>query len=277
MRDAGVRAAVAAVAVVGVLLAPSTSTSAVAVDRTASVEADDRGDAYVGTGGLILPPGVDQSIRWSVAACRDCVWRVTSPCSDSSLGNAFDEQPTCRGMSRGCPDGSMKQVWFRPVSGVWRDLGFMCLRDKPTTVADVAQQIRGRLVHHLPALAPAHLPERGIVTQIPVILSAGQPEGPLSFAWNVMGEPVRVSAMPRWRWSFPDGTFLNVDESGRLAPTGGIDHVFRRPGTMLVTCATTWLGEFTVAGLGPFPVGEPIHQTASVQLAVGEGRALLAP
>lgn len=38
---------------------------------------------------------------------------------------------------------------------------------------------------------------------------------------------------------------------------------------------TTWAATFTVDGLGPFPVVEPVRQQAALRLAVGEGRAVL--
>ena len=54
-------------------------------------------------------------------------------------------------------------------------------------------------------------------------------------------------------------------------------HVYRRAGDFRVACTATWSGTFVVDGLGPFPVVEPLRQTQVREIAVGEGRALLAP
>lgn len=261
----------------GLLLLPVAVHTPALAESTTTVEGDDGRDAYVGTGGLILPASADATLRQSVAGCQGCAWRVTSPCVESALGNAFDEQPTCLSVTRGCPVGSLRRTWFRPEGEAWRDLGLMCMRERLTTVADVAQGVRSELMQRLPVLMPAHLPGRGIVTQIPVILSSGQPEGPQEFRWSLLGEDVQVRAVPQWRWRFSDGAVRTVMEPGRLVPSGGVSHVFRQPGRARVDCAAMWRGEFTVAGLGPFPVAEPIRQTASLEVLVGEGRALLTP
>lgn len=262
---------------VTLLLAPLWWAPAGAPAHAATVEADDGRDEYVGSGGLLLPASVGQSTRQAVAQCQGCSWRLSSPCADAPLGNAFDAQPACLSVTRGCQAGSLRRTWFRPEAGAWRDLGLVCLRARPTTVRDVAQQVHERLVQGLPPLVPEHLPAHGIVTQLPTFFSSGQPAGPQRFRWGILGETVDVVASARWRWMFPGGAEQATTDPGQLTRSGTVNHVFRRPGHPIVDCTATWAAEFSVSGLGPFPVGEAIEQRASLPLSVGEGRALLTP
>ena len=52
-------------------------------------------------------------------------------------------------------------------------------------------------------------------------------------------------------------------------------HAYRRAGAVGVTVRAEWAGEFTVDGLGPYPVREPIGQESRLPLQIGEGRAEL--
>jgi len=266
--------AVAAV-VLGVLPVSASAPSA-AVPGT-DVVADDEQDAFVGSGGLVLPESVDATTRRVVAGCGNCQWRLSSPCLEQPLGNAFDGQPTCLSVSRGCQVGSLRRTWFRPEDRPWRDLGLMCLQDTPMTVESIGGRVREDLVHHLPRLAIGILPPTGVVTGIPTVFSSGQPGGRQSFAWRIQGREVTVRAVPTWSWHFPDTAAQTTAEPGDLRPQGGVRHVFRRSGSASVTCTSRWLGEFSVDGLGPFPIPGTVNQEATLPVSVGEGRALLTP
>lgn len=243
----------------------------------ADVAADDDRDAIVGSGGLVLPAAAAEATRREVAGCRGCAWRLTSPCVEAPLGNSFEGQAACLSVTRGCQGGSLRRTWFRPTNQPWQDLGLMCMRDDPVTVESVGESVRQELVRHLPSLSVNRLPRTGIMTGLPTVFSSGQPAGVQRFDWRIAGRRVAVAASPTWEWRFPDGSSLTTGDPGRLDPQGTVRHVFRRAGPATVTCATRWTGEYTVDGLGPFPIPGSVTQEIAMAVPVGEGRALLTP
>ena len=55
-----------------------------------------------------------------------------------------------------------------------------------------------------------------------------------------------------------------------------VTHTYRRPGSKVVTIKTTWEAEYSVNGVGPFPVsGDPVEQIATLRVPVKEARAVL--
>lgn len=261
-------------AVATVLLASVPAPSAAA---GIEIVGDDARDSYVGAGGLILPGSVDDATRREVASCPECRWRLTSPCVDSDLGNAFDGQQPCRSVTLRCPRGRLMRTWFDPGTGTWRDLGPICLGEQVHTVASLGREVREEVRRQLPPLMPASLPARGVVTQVPTIFASGQQLGPVTWTDTVAGHRVRVTATPRWVWEFGDGARMETDQSGVLAADGPIRHVYRRPGTALVTCRVVWTAAFALDGIGSFPVVEPVRQASEIAVPVGEGRAVLTP
>jgi hypothetical protein len=241
------------------------------------VEGDDAAEAFVGRGGLILPPQIDEITRTRVAECPDCVWRLASPCAQAPLGNAFDPSPPCLSVTRGCPGGTLRRTWFREGTAPWQEIGLVCLREDPVTVRAIGARVEERLLHHLPPLEVGHLPRQGIVTGLPTVFATGQPSGRQAFRWRLEGLEVEVEVTPSWEWTFPGGGRGPVSYPGVLAPMGPIREVFRRPGLARVTCSATWTGQYRVGGLGPFPISSPVVQEATTRVAVGEGRALLTP
>lgn len=269
-RVGGVLAGLVALGTTIAFAAPS-----VAAGERPEVAADDETDTIVGTGGLILPDGVDVGTRREVSSCPGCAWRVTSPCVDSGLGNAFDGQAHCRSVTRGCQVGSLRRTWFRPDGGTWRELGLVCVTERPVTVAMVGDRIHDRLEEHLPAPQVEHAPARGVVTGIPTAFATGDQAREQVFDWQILGQHVRVRVVPAWTWVFPDGTTVRTREPGSLAPGSAVSHIFRRSGPMTVVCVVEWSGEYTLPGLGSFPVTGLIRQRSQVLVSVGEGRALL--
>lgn len=248
--------------------------SASAVERPAVV-GDDDSDTIIGTGGLILPDGVDDGVRREVSSCPGCAWRVTSPCVDSGLGNAFDGQPHCRSVTRGCQVGSLRRTWFRPEAGAWRELGLVCLTERPVTVAMVGDRIHDRLEERLPVPEVEHAPAQGVVTGIPTAFAVEEQSMARDFDWTILGQQVTVRAVPTWTWTFPDGTTVRTQDPGRLDPGSAVRHIFRRSGPMTVVCSVEWSGEYRLPGLGTFPISGLIRQRSQVLVSVGEGRALL--
>lgn len=249
------------------------SQPAAAVD----VVGDDAEDAFIGTGALLLPASVDDRIRREVADCPGCRWRLTSPCVDTELGNAFDGQQSCQAAPSNCPDGMLRRTWHDPGTGTWRNLGLVCIRERVHTVATMGWEIRSLLRQDVPEVELASLPTSGVVTQMPTFFTSRQGAGPVSMERNLGGFRVRVEARPTWTWDFGDGSKRVVHQAGTLRSGADVVHTYRRAGRWPVTCRVVWEAEFTVDGLGPFPVTNPVRQVAHRQVEVGEGRALLTP
>jgi hypothetical protein len=264
------RIALAMALLAGALLLPAGAAHAV------DVWGDDDRDRYVGTGGLILPGTVDETVRREVASCAGCAWRLTSPCVTSDLGTPFDGQPACMSVVRGCPGGELLRSWFRPSGQPWRETGLICQRaGGPVTVARVGGVVADRIEETLPALSPGFQPARGVVAQLPVLFRSGQPRGATAIGMVILGQSVGITATPSWLWHFGDGAQMRTGDPGGVFPHGDVSHVYRQPGPVDVICTTHWAAEFTVDGLGPFPVEPSVLQSAIVRVDVGEGRALL--
>lgn len=236
----------------------------------ADVHGDDERDRYVGTGGLILPGTTEESTRREAAGCADCSWRMTSPCVASVLGNAFGAG--CTSVVRGCPGGELLRAWLMTGGGPWRELGLVCVGDQgPLTVARAGAAARDRVVQGIPTLAPTFAPPQGVLAQLPVRFASGQRSGDRRWRMPLLGAQVAVEARPTWSWSFGDGAVTSDSDDGH------VDHVYRAARDYPVVCRSTWTARFTVDGLGPFPVAEPVRQDARLEVSVGEGRAVLVP
>ena len=267
-----------AIAWAAIALGPLVVLTGMAAAWAADVEGDDGADRYVGTGGLILPASVPEPTRRSVAECPDCAWRLSTPCLEPGLGTPFTGQRTCTSVVRGCPHGQLLRTWFRGHGTGWQDLGLVCLGPAgPVTVASVAGAVGERVEQDVPPLRPTAEPARGVIAQLPVLFQSGQPGGAQRWPMSVLGARVEVTATPRWQWSFGDGGRTDTAEPGRRYPVGGIAHAYRSEGVRSVVVRTAWSATFTVEGLGPFPVEEPVRQEATLVITVGEGRAVLTP
>jgi len=279
---AGILAGLAIVAllVVGLSLGPSAiAAPADSTSPAVEVHGDDARDRYAGTGGLLLPGGVDRQTRTAVAQCRGCEWRLEPPCTVSPHGTAFGTAEPCLSVVRGCPAGDrLFRSWFRDVAAPWRETGLVCIgRSGPVTVADVDRRLREGFVAGLASLAPAFQPSRHPVTQLPVVFASGQSGGRRSKDFTVVGQPVTLDARPTWVWQFGDGSVVRTDDAGGRFPESGVTHAYRNAGRFTVVVTTHWSATFAVNGLGPFEVSEPITQEESLAIDVGEGRAQLRP
>jgi len=266
----------AAMVVASVALA-SAAWSRADVAPSVEVVGDDVADAFVGTGSLLLPAGVDDRIRRELADCPGCRWRLTSPCVDTELGNAFDGQQSCEEAPSNCRDGTLRRAWHDPGSGTWRNLGLVCVRESLHTVETMGREVRDMLRRDVPAAEVVSWPAHGAVTQMPTFFASRQPPGPIVLVRDMGGYEVRLEAHPTWTWEFGDGAERVVQTAGMLRAGADVAHTYRRSGRWEVTCRTVWTAEFTVDGLGPFPVTSPVRQVASQEVEVGEGRALLIP
>jgi hypothetical protein len=245
--------------------------------RAADVHGDNGQDRYVGSGGLILPASVPAGPRAQVAGCSGCRWRLATPCMLTLPGAAFPGQSGCLSVVRGCPGmAELLRVWFDSGSG-WTDLGLVCLRPGgPVTVAQLSTHVHAQFVMDLPPVSVTSSPSRGVLAQIPVVFSSGQPAGDFSATYQVLGERVDLSGSPHWTWDFGDGSRLTTDDPGGAFPHMRVSHAYRRAGAVRVTARTDWHAVFRVDGMGPFPIREAVSQDAGLAVDVGEGRAVLA-
>jgi hypothetical protein len=81
---------------------------------------------------------------------------------------------------------------------------------------------------------------------------------------TLLGLPVRVRATPvRFSWRFGDGQGLVTDDPGAPYPELRVTHTYQDPGPRTLSLATSYRGEYSVAG-GPWL---PILGTAEVASA----------
>lgn len=271
----GLLLVLATVLPVGVLVATAPAEAQV---LAADVHGDDEQDKYVGTGGLILPGSVDSVTRRTVAQCPSCRWRLTAPCIRSDAGVPFSGQPVHQCEVRACgPDEQLLRAWFSSGDGAWRDLGPVCIgAGGPVTVSHVGEVVQDGFAKEVRRSHAQAQPARGVVAQLPVVFDSGQAGPPISAGYDVAGARVTLEATPAWSWEFGDGVIMSTTDPGGRYPHTVVSHAYRQAGRYRVRLTTMWSGTFTVDGLGPFAVDQPIRQDVEFAVQVGEGRAVLA-
>jgi hypothetical protein len=183
----------------------------------------------------------------------------------------------CTSVVRGCPQGQLLRTWFATGGGPWTDLGVACFADGgPVTIRDLATRAWAAFSADLPRVRLRAEPARGVLAQLPVVLSSGQPAGDFTAAYRLLGQDVDLRATPHWLWAFGDGATLATDLPGGGYPDLSVAHPYRRAGTFPITVTVTWSARFSLAGLGEFDVTEPVRQEAAMEVEVGLGRAVLA-
>lgn len=255
-------------------IAPWVTVPAVGVSGAAAstlVIGDDDRDAYVGTGGLVLPRGsAAEPVRRSVAECPGCRWRLRPACDDGSGG--------CGSVARGCPGGARHlRTWHSRDGGrTWTDLGLACYPPSgPVTVAAVGEALTAEVVREVPPSTISAMPARGAVPHLPVVFAANQPAR-LRLSMEVLGRMIEVNPAARWHWSFGDGGTLVTDLPGGRFPDRSVAHAYRSAGRYDVVLETTWAATYVVDGLGPFPVA-PIRQRATAVVEVRPALGVLVP
>lgn len=267
---AGELAAAAASASVRLATSPAAAAGAAAVPAEPDVGGDDGADRYVGTGSVLLPGSFGSGERASAASCEGCRWRLTTTCLRDIDGG-------CSGTVGLCPPGEEHlRFWLsRPGSG-WVRLGAGCIGPGgPMPMDRVAEVVADRFVRDLPAVDPAAQPSRGAVARIPVVFRSGQPRRWPARTYDLLGSAVTVRAQPLWTWRFDDGASLRTRSPGARWPDADVSHAYGEAGAYEVDVTTRWTATFTVDGLGPFDVEQPVSQDGRLLVRVGEGRAVL--
>lgn len=238
------------------------------------VHGDDSQDTYSGVGSLILPPGPDPQGRREAATCEDCQWVVASAC-DTPYGVAFLR---CESHVLACPSGEREmRAWMRHGVEPWADRGLICISSQgPPTRERLGQAVQADFTQHLPGMAPLMLPDTGIVTQLPVLFDSGQSTSAVVGTIVALGQTVELTAHARWEWVFGDGSSLVQPVDASRNRGMAVQHVYRHPGGFRVIVRARWSAQYTVDGLGPFSVPEPVEQEGTLTLLVGQARAALA-
>jgi len=248
--------------------------------------ADDCGQLCVGgspqseryVGSLILPPDThspNAGLRASGAHCAGCVWELSPDCQTSNP----DPDLLCLNAVASCPDpGILMAIWLeRPPDPVFRRVGSFCHQPgEALTPEQFVPGVRDQFIKLLPGLGLTYQPRgRGLVN-LPTLFDTHQPPDLGRPRFVLGGHPIVLTATARWTFDFGDGAVGDFDRPGGSYPDVDIAHPYRQPGTFTVTVITTWTGQFTVDGLGPFPVtGPDIVQRQTIALPVKEARAIL--
>jgi hypothetical protein len=135
-------------------------------------------------------------------------------------------------------------------------------------------EVRQRVEHAVPRGTPFCLPTNRPITQIPLRCSSGTDGATRSWTDELAGVSVTVTAQPRWTWDFGSGARYQTGNPGGAYPQTAVAHTYRTPGTRTVGLTTTWTGEYTVEGLGPFPLA-PIEQFQGIPVSIGQARAVV--
>ena len=265
-------AAVGLLVCLGVSVAPGAHAAPVAV---VDVVGDDNVDAFVGTGGLVLPGRFTGSsaTRWHVASCLGCTWKYTVYC-------AYDADGLCAHAVVTCPVGQVRyRVWFGRTPESVAVIGSVCWgAGRPLTRRDIDRAIAQRGVALVPPLRPGYDPPGGTLVLVPAIVWAGQPATLRPPAMRLSGMTVQLTCRGRWLWSWADGGSDWVAVPGAPYPSQAVSHAYRAAGRYRVTVTSRWTADYTVAGLGPFAAsGDVVGQRGTVMITVRGAGTRLTP
>lgn len=241
------------------------------VANAADVDVVVENDLYVGTGAVILPPGVAENDRSTLSRCVDCSWRVTTPCIVDPRSDAH-----CRAIVGACSaENQLIRLWFQHAGGEWVDRGLICVEHTTVVPVQEAQtQVRQRVEHAVPRGEPFCLPNHQPITQIPLRCSSGSDGAARSWTDVLAGVRVTVTARPRWVWDFEPGSRYETANPGGAYPNTAVAHTYRSPGARTVGLTTIWSGEYTMDGLGPFSLA-PIEHYHGIPVSIGQARGMV--
>lgn len=231
--------------------------------RGTDVVGDDEQDRFVGTGSLLLPPGISESGRNSAAQCPGCRWRAVQTCDPST--------PTaCRGAARLCPNDALwLKIYLAQPGQDWQVIGSDCFGPGgPVSRVTAEVRISETLAESVPRLRPTVRPPGGILPHLPVHVESGQSALPRQWNWQIVGLNVMVEATPSWWWR------TGVSQVGPVRDPG-MSFVYRDAGMRSIDVSTTWTARYWVHGIGPLAVTGQVRQYESVTFTVGEARAVL--
>ena len=230
------------------------------------VNNDDQIDAYVGTGGLLLPSSFSGSTtnRQALARCLNCVWRFTIYC-------AQDTQEMCAHAVTMCPIGQIRyRIRFAKADAIPKTIGSVCWgSSKPITREKIGLEVLQRVLRYVPELRLGMNPTKRTITMVPIIVWCGQAPDVKLPQFQISGLEVTVTASANWLWNWGDGTSTWTRLPGKQYPSTQLTHQFNRAGVFTVSVRSHWSGNYHVKGIGNFTtIGPPITQFAAEKIVV---------
>lgn len=249
------------------------STDAIAATKPISgVVGDDNSDAYIGTGGLLLPTSFSgpSSTKRKVASCLGCVWKYTTYC-------ASDSTDMCAHAVATCPTGQIRyRVWFGASRETVDVIGSVCWGSHiPATRRQIEDRLDDLVVRRVPELHIACDPPDDTLTSIPIVCFTTQPTQFKPSPFTLANHTVRVTATAKWHWVWGDGDAFWKAIPGRAYPATQISHRYRVSGDYTVHVTSVWSASYAVTGVGTFTVGgDIISQDAHLSVAVHSAKTL---
>jgi hypothetical protein len=188
----------------------------------------------------------------------------------------------CAGSLLSCPAGSIRvALWLqRPRDPAAAEVGTFCYEPGVALQpAMLVPGVRDRFRRLVPPVRPSAQPPGGSLTNLPVVLTSGQPRTIGRPRFVLGGRTVELEADAAWVWDLGDGDRLATRSPGGRWPDLSVAHAYGRPGRYVTRVTTTWQGRFWVDGAGPFVVtGPEVTQEAVLVIAVrSAGAVLVAP
>lgn len=234
----------------------------VGTSLSSDVTGDDSLDAYIGTGGLLLPSSFSgsKSQKHKVANCLGCVWKYTIYCMWSQ------SDVSCQHAVMSCPKGRLRyRVWFGTSKETLEQIGSVCLgNSEPVTRRSLQKKLHQRVLKYVPSLEFEIQPSKRTLVTIPIIGHVTSPARYTPEAFKLSGFTVHINATTKYRWQWGDGDSRWYVTRGAKYPKKTIIHAYRSPKTYKIRVSTLWQASYSIDGIGKFDIGgDPIHQTAS--------------
>ena len=238
-----------------------------------TVTADDNLDAFVGTGGLLLPALFDGEPRTRkvVADCLACIWKYSLFCEEGAEFACAHATTTC------APKQLRYLVKFGHSLTSLTTVGSVCWGfTSPPTRVKIMHQIRQAQMRRVPALVPRYWPDNECLTYVPIQAWSGQPQEFRPRMMRISGFKISITASALWNWSWGDGTSQWSANSGAYRATSPISHAYSRPGRYDINVHTTWSARYSIDGIGAYTLDDgPINQASTLHVKILPSRGLL--
>jgi len=237
------------------------------------IGSDDALDAYLGSGGLLLPHtfnGGAQSRR-AVADCLECVWRYTIYCAQDATAVCAHAVTTCP------PEQIRYRVRFGRTSEDLQTIGSVCWGStQPATRVRVADKIHDDALRQVPRLQPGYVPQAHCLTGIPIVVWSGQPTQFRPQPMELAGMRVNIFATPMWQWTWGDSSTQWTSDAGSRSALSGLHHRYRSAGRYHIAVQAVWSASYTIRGFGTYALKDrPIHQFDQMEVNVVDSKTLL--